>query len=286
MPTDHEFENNSHNAKSDSVKPELSASKHSLPTRPPLKRDQSIPASQHNPFVPLLLPSASAQQQQQQQQQQHINNDPVNSIDPLSLGQIKRLVNDISMAEPAPYAFTYSDTASFREELEEWFTYDKAEQEMLLATWTSFSKLWGAFQKTLKSESIADAELNSDWVESTDLVRFRFIEDLMKGLQQHDIEERLQHIEALTYIALGSWHETAGLELEKDHKLLFTESDNKYLSQDEGDCTYAQSQLYWITMNMKFIASCGIVQSVMDLLFEICQQERYWLIISFRILNF
>ena len=270
MPSSHKLSDVSCDMIRDSKEPDLPASKLSIPGRPPLKRDQSIPASQNNHFVPSLLPSSLAQQQRQQ----HFSNDDINNTDSLSLGQLKRLVNDMSCSEPAPYAFTYADTASFRGELEEWFTYDKVEQTMMLATWTSFTTTWEAFRAALSIESTPDGDPGVGWVESTGHTRVRFIESLAKGLQEHDAAERLQYLEALTYLAFGSWYETARPELGDLDESPFNALDNEDLPQDESRA-YEQPQLHWIKKNVEIIASCEVIQSVMDMLLEACPQERY-----------
>ena len=279
MSTDFDIANTSHNGTQDSVKPVVPVSRLSLPPRPPLRRDQSAPASQQVLSAPPLPPSYPSQQQ-------HFNNETVNNTDPLSFGQLKRLVNDMPTAEAAPYAFTYADTASFREELEEWFTYGKDEQTMLLTTWTSFTKVWEAFQAALVEERSAYEEASVSWVEANDSTRANFIKSLAKGLRQHDALERMQYLEALTYVGLGSWYETAGIEVGKNYQPTFTDPGEGCSSQDGSCSVRAQSQLNWIKMNVKTITSCGTVQPVMDLLVDLCQQERYELYLSLCLQSF
>ena len=246
------------------VKPELPPSKIPLPARPLLRRDQSVPTSQQVPSVPPPPPPSLPQQE-------HGNSDSNVTNNPLSLGQLRRLVNDMSTAEPAPYAFTYTDTASFREELEEWFTYSKEEQTMMLTVWKSFAKAWEAYQLTLLGENTLYEEGNIDWVTAIESTKIDFLKTLKVGLQQHDRAQQVHYLEALTYVAVGCWYETARVE---GQDLLSNNIRNGHLSHSNSYSQQAYSQISWIKMNIKLISSNEILQPVFDMLVQLCQEER------------
>lgn len=251
------------------TKPEIPSSRIPLPARPFLRRDQSVPSSQQILSVPPPPPPPLPQQK-------YVNNDPTINTDPLSFGHLKRLVNDMPTAEPAPYAFTYADTASFHEELEEWFTYSKEEQTMMLTVWRSFTKLWEEYQFTSLSEQEDYREADTDWTNATESKRIDFLKSLKAEIQQHDKAKKVQGLEALTYIAVGCWHETAGAEVEKGPELSSNEIRNSHPSHNNSFTEQANSQLSWIKTNIKLITTMEILQPVFEMLVQLCQEDRWY----------
>ena len=251
-----------------STKPEFPSSKIPLPTRPLLRRDQSVPTSQQIPFMPPPPPPSLPQQQ-------HVNNDPTINTNSLSFGQLKRLVSDMPTAEPAPYAFRYTDTASFREELEEWFTYSKEEQRMMLTVWKSFAKVWEEYQFTLLGKQITYEEGDIDWIIATEPIKIDFLKNLKAGLQQHDRAQRVQYLEALAYVAVGCWYETAGAKVEEGPDLSSDDIRDGHLPHSSSSDQQTDSQVSWIKMNMKLISSNGVLQPVFEMLVQLCQDERW-----------
>ncbi|KAL5118807.1 Factor arrest protein 11 [Pleosporales sp. CAS-2024a] len=160
-----------------------------LPARPGLKRGSSIPTP-----APLHLPPPA----------------PPAPLDPPpdALAQLQTLVQGLPKADPAPYAFKYDDASSFAEEMEEWFSYAVEEQAMLLKAQASFALEWSMFNG-LNDTSYEEGGL--DWIHAAVSQQKDFLNHLLHGLTQTDPAQRLKMLEALVYILLGCWHETAGL---------------------------------------------------------------------------
>ncbi|TVY25608.1 Factor arrest protein [Lachnellula hyalina] len=117
--------------------------------RPQLQRNQPQPPPPHQP-----PPPPSPQQ-------------VGNPNDSLSLMQLRRIVTDFPKAEAAPFAFTYADTASFEEEIDEWFSYNEAEYKRLLRANDTFVRRWKKFAgipwletEARKRESFVEREVN------------------------------------------------------------------------------------------------------------------------------
>jgi hypothetical protein len=171
----------------------------SLAARPGLRREASVPApSQPPPPAPAPPPDN--------------NGDLGNPPDSLSLMQLRRLVTDMPRVEPTPYAFVYQDAASLPEELEEWFAYSVEERARILKAQSSFAAEWGAHNNWVFTGH-DDAGL--DWVETAPEKRKEFMKKLLAGLEEQDLDKRLRQLEALVYLVLGCWHETAGAQVAK-----------------------------------------------------------------------
>lgn len=142
--------------------------------RPQLQRNQPAPPPPHQPPPP---PSP-------------------NPNDSLSLMQLRRIVTEFPKVDPTSYAFTYSDTASFEEEVDEWFSYNEAEYRRLQRARATFERRW-------KKAS------EKPWLESEDCVKF--VEREVNGLHASDLRRRCKSLQTVLHIILGVWDETAGL---------------------------------------------------------------------------
>jgi hypothetical protein len=171
----------------------------SLAARPGLRREGSIPApSQPPPPAPAPPPES--------------NGELGNPTDSLSLMQLRRLVTEMPRVEPTPYAFVYQDAASLPEELEEWFAYSVEERARILKAQSSFAAEWGAYNNWVFT---GEDEGALDWMKTTPEKRRDFMKKLLAGLEEHDLDKRLRQLEALVYLVLGCWHETAGIQVTK-----------------------------------------------------------------------
>lgn len=160
--------------------------------RPGLRRGPSIPTP-----APLHLPPPAPPAPP-----------PDAPTDLLSMAQLQNLVRGIPKVDPAPYAFNYDDASFFEEELEEWFSYAVEEQAMLLKTQASFALEWSAFHGPSHT---SEDEAGLDWDSATVSQHQEFVEHLLDGIKQPEPVSRLKRLEALVYILLGCWHESAGL---------------------------------------------------------------------------
>src|SRR4051794_24860076 len=125
-----------------------------------------------------------------------------NPNDSLSLMQLRRIVTEFPKTDPTSYAFEYTDTATYEEEVDEWFSYNEAEYKRLRRAKDIFERRWMKFsQKT--------------WLEAEGGERQRFVQEEANGLLATDLRKRCKSLQTILHIVLGVWHETAGLKVEE-----------------------------------------------------------------------
>lgn len=223
----------------------------SLPMRPGLRRDNSVPTP-----APLHLPPPAPPAPPQD------FNQPTDS---LSLQQLRKLVDNLPRVEPTAYSFNYQDASSFDDELEEWFSYSVEEQAMLLKTYTTFSQEWSTYNDgTYEAGSI-------DWDKMARVQQKEFIQSLLDTIKQTDPVTRLKKLEALVYIVLGCWYESAGL--------LATSAEGDHFSQKSASTDdphppslYERSglQIEMIRKNVPLLVECGGLQIMVDAMRSAC----------------
>ncbi|TAQ90665.1 hypothetical protein B7494_g964 [Chlorociboria aeruginascens] len=179
------------------------------PQRPQLTRNQSQPPPPHQPPPP---PSP-------------------NPNDSLSLIQLKRIVTEFPRIDPISYAFTYSDTASFEDEVDEWFSYNKAEFKRLNRVKDTFNRRWKKFSET-------------PWIGTQD--REKFVKREIHGLNASDLRRRCKSLQTILHIILGNWDETAEVE---DSKAKAT-----------------KGQLEYMSMGISLVANAGGIASVFNVM--------------------
>jgi hypothetical protein len=178
------------------------------PGRPPMRREGSVPAPSQSSFS-AFAPTPSAPPPPAPAPPADNNGDGTGNVtDSLSLMQLRRLVTEMPRVEPTPYAFVYQDAASLPEELEEWFAYSVEERARILKAQSSFAAEWGAHNNWVFT---GDEEGALDWMKTSAEKRMEFMKKLLVGLQSTDLDKRLRQLEALVYLVLGCWHETAGI---------------------------------------------------------------------------
>lgn len=243
----------------DGTKPQVPADGVALPTRPGLRRDKSTPAPQRlPPPAPPAPPFESGHQ----------------PTDSLSLLQLKKLVTEMPKVEPTPYAFDYDDAASFECEVEEWFTYSVEEQAMLLKAQSSFVEEWVALSDGTLSNLAAYEQGEMDWCKAEPALRNQFTRKLIGTLAQSDKETRLRSLEALVYIALGCWHETAGLSNAQPNAPA-EEVPTSPANDADQPSSYVKSevQIDWIRNGVQMIYECDGIQPIFDVARAACLRE-------------
>ncbi|KAI9698031.1 MAG: Factor arrest protein 11 [Candelina mexicana] len=222
-----------------------------VPTRPQLRRETSTPAPPQQPPPP---PAA-----QSEPDLSHAN-------DSLSLMQLKKLVVDMPKGEATAYAFTYEDTASFAEELEEWFTYSDEEREDLLHARQTFEKAW----ETYISRHAPRDTPGQSWIEVDPTLRRKFVVHEVAGLEHPDVKRRGASLEALLYIGLGLWYETGGAGDNENQEV--TGSDEKTAESRPGDSKHSgtEQQLKWMRIGAEAIYDGMGVQAVFDVMRGAC----------------
>lgn len=169
--------------------------------RPQLQRNQPQPPPPHQPPPPPSLQQANGPN------------------DSLSLMQLRRIVTEFPKSDPTSYAFMYSDTATFEEEVDEWFFYNEAEFKRLHRAKDTFERRWKKFA-------------GKPWLETDKEQQERFVQQEIKDLRDADLRRRCKGLQSILHIILGVWHETAGMtpteEAPKDNeKELSHESSNE-----------------------------------------------------------
>lgn len=238
------------------VPPRQDGTNISLPARPGLRRENSIPTP-----APLHLPPPAPPAPPQESGQQ---------TDSLSLMQLRRLVNDIPKVEPTPYSFTYEDASSFEDELEEWFTYSVEEQAMLLKAQASFAHEWGAFNG-LDGSSYEEGGM--EWAKSTSVQHKEFVQFLLSVIKLPDPVSRLKKLEALVYILLGCWHESAGIPVtntDADSTSSETTSATNGLPVPEPSYEKSGLQVQLIRRNILLLIECEGLQIIVDIMRSSC----------------
>ncbi|KAF2016560.1 N1221-domain-containing protein [Aaosphaeria arxii CBS 175.79] len=201
------------------------------PNRPGLQRGNSVPTPAPLHLPPPVPPGSLGGNQ---------------TADPLSITQLQGLAKDLTKVELAPYAFTYDDASCLEEEIEEWFSYSVEEQAMLLKAQTAFTNEWNMYRRT------ADGLGNKDWSQAEENQEI-FMRSLLTSIRQSDPVTRLRKLEALVYILLGCWHESAGLGPASS-----AESTEK--SPDRSPkAVYGKSarQIRLLRSNVRLLIECG-----------------------------
>lgn len=217
--------------------------------RPILRRGGSAPPPPQQP------PPPSPQQ---------LEEETGNATDSLSLLQLRRLVTDLPRCEPTAYAFTYSDTQAFPEELEEWFQYTEEERFLLTQARFAFDHEWKA---VTSPESSVEGPL---WTEAQESIRDGFVRKLLQDLDQPDLLRRAKSVELLAYIALGVWGDTAGLPSGDDSP------DPDRVTGDQVPDNYEKSalQIEWIRKNAGLLRKAGAPAVLFDLMRRTYDGER------------
>ena len=187
----------------------------------------------------------------------------------LSLSQLQSLVRGLPKVESTPYAFTYDDAPSFEEEVEEWFTYAVEEQAMLLKAQASFALEWSTFNG-MDETSYREGSL--DWTQATPSQHEAFVEYLLEGIRLPDPAPRLKRLEALVYILLGCWHETAGLRSSNNGGEQASEGSPRASRFPNAAYEKSGQQAELIRQNIKLLVDNDGFQTLVNVLRSSCLQ--------------
>lgn len=201
-----------------------SPSPHSNPLiagRPQLSRNQPQPPPPHQPPPPPAPQQSGA------------------AADSLSLMQLRRIVNEFPQVEPTAYAFNYTDTTSFEEEVDEWFSYHDAEFARLQRAKDTFHRRW----KKVSEKS---------WID-TPAAQKRFIQREITGLHATDIRRRCKSLQTILHLLLGVWDETAGVT-------------DIYDEGEKPKTTATRGQLDRINTGILLATECGGVSAIFEVL--------------------
>ncbi|KAL9102247.1 MAG: hypothetical protein Q9163_002583 [Psora crenata] len=219
--------------------------------RPILRREGSTPAPPQQP-----PPPAPPQRREE----------GGNATDSLTLLDLKRLVSDLPKMEPAAYAYEYAETLSFPEEVQEWFHYTEEEKSMQIQAKQTFMEHWEHAQphKSLSSHNLLG------WNDAGEADRESFVTQLVQALDSPDLTTRVKSLECISYIALGTWGDSAGVD--KDQTVVdLAPSVNKWL---ETQNTKPRWHLRCIIDGTRMLSSCGVVQKLVAILKKLCDSEQ------------
>lgn len=227
-------------------------------SRPILRREGSAPAPPTQPPPP-APPRADAEK----------------PTDSLSLQQLKKLVGELPKLEPAAYAYQYAETRSFAEELQEWFVYNEEERLMLLRAREDFEEKW----TEMLAAGVSSNEEEISWIDAQEHDREAFLEEALRLLKEEEIGERVKGLESLSYICLGTWGETVGLDRLDDTNgedtLAQAEDENRQLGS-------SPCHIEWIKKGVHFLIGCralGLVKSILRNLWESEQSVSLFLLL-------
>ena len=218
--------------------------------RPILRREGSAPAPPQQP------PPNPPQSQ----------DEPSNATDSLSLLQLRRLVTDLPKLEPTAYAFEYSETRSFPEELQEWFSYTEEERYVLLQAKETFNEKWEQTQ----AERPDSPDRVIGWMDVEPEYRESFIVEAIRGLDNPELSSRVKSLECISYIALGLWGDTAGINVE-DEEVALSAAAKKWVDTQN---TKTKLQLKWIMNGTRQLCKNGVVQKLFDVLRRLWESEQ------------
>ena len=201
--------------------------------RPQLARNQPQPPPPHQPPPPPVPQQVG------------------NPQDSLSLMQLRRIVTEFPKADAISYAFTYADTATFEEEVDEWFSHNEAETKRLLRAQKTFGRRWEKFSPGV------------GWLGAERTKRQSFTEREVNGLLATDLRRRCKSLQTILHIILGVWDETGGIEL-----------SNEDADAPKSKTRATQIQLEHMKSGILLVARAGGI----PLLYEVTQNafKRLW----------
>lgn len=217
--------------------------------RPILRREGSAPAPPTQP------PPAPPRQE-----------DVAGPTDSLSLLQLKKLVGDLPKLEPTAYAYEYEETRSFPEELQEWFQYTEEERFIILGAKESFDEAW---HPILSAREDVDAGSTS-WTDAPEADRRRLVKQAVSALDSEDVATRVNSLGALSYILLGAWEDTAGVDYDvEEHKL-----SKPTMSWLDLQTTKPAYQMQWMISGVRMLWGRETLSKLIDLLKMIWESEQ------------
>ena len=112
----------------------------------------------------------------------------------------------IVLVKPPDYAFTYTDSDTLPAELNEFFTYDHAEMDLVIAAKDVFDLEWKSFYLSMKGKGKQPLRSGRDverWRDSPLERRKKFIARWIDALEGIDQARRVKALEILSYVVQG-----------------------------------------------------------------------------------
>lgn len=160
--------------------------------------------------------------------------------------QLKRIVSEFPRVEPTSYAFVYEDTASFEEEIDEWFAYGNVETLRVNRARVCWGGRWKQTSKKL-------------WSEEDRSVKKEFVRRECEGLKG-EAGGRRKSLQRLMHVLLGVWDESAGTAKPLAHVVnsIWDEGEPQVRSQA------TKSQIDAMKEGVALVTECGGVSAAYD----------------------
>lgn len=238
----------------------------------------SVPSGVPGPQYPLEAPPMERSGASQ----------PIPADDPLTVAQLQNLAKQLKETDNVPYAFEYTDAASFPEEIEEWFHYASEEFQILNMAANVFTLHWMHFTGEPIPDDGVVHKLEIGWITSSEEMRARFVVKLSARVDSGDetlrpdppsgmdddnrVDESLDGLTmhdalfALVYIMLGCWQETAGLTPDED--LAYSPPLVPPFGADTGQSFHQRGENVWQSKYGKSITHFEWIKSNTRLVLE------------------
>ena len=178
-----------------------------------------------------------------------------------SISQLRNIATSLPKLEPKAYAYSYSETRTFPEEIEEWFQYTEEDRGLWKASKEAFHHALKSFQP---DEHLAESE--PQWSALSENYKENFVSHLVEMLAKTQIELRNRALLSLVYIALGAW-----LELDDQDESIGSEEDPDFAPPNDK---YRKNfvQLRSMKESAELLASMRVVSTLCDLVRKLCDQ--------------
>ena len=178
----------------------------------------------------------------------------------LSIARLRDIATSLPKLEPKAYDYSYRETRTLAEELEEWFQYTEEDRDLLKASKEAYS------QKFEKADFNGGGSRETSWVALPLEDQESFVSHLTLGLLGNNLETRKISLLAITYIALGTW-----LELDGDNGFVDQEDDSDFAAPN-NKYRKAAGQLKAIKKAAELLCRLGAIKHLCDLVQDLCNQ--------------
>ena len=182
--------------------------------------------------------------------------DEASGAESLSLAQLRNLVTNLPKLEPTAYAYTYDDTRTFPEELEEWFQYSEEDRSLLNGARRSFEEKFGTFGRE-------NVDTQAGWHGLSEQYRELFVQGLLSDLEDLSLGLSTKSLECVAYLAMGVWKEYAA---RVGDPALSEERDSKYRR--------THAQLRCIMENGKLLCRLGALPILYGIVRDVCNDQQ------------
>lgn len=183
--------------------------------------------------------------------------------DSLSLAQLRNIVTNLPKLEPKAYAYSYHETRTLPEELEEWFQYTEEDRGLWEASKAAFQLAF----KDFDLESDEQREEGMNWMTLPVELKKRFVSQQLQETKETHTESDGRSLLAIAYIAMGSW-----LELSDQARDEVSSKEVSELEPPNDKYRIASSQLKQIREAAGLLCEAGAVNILFGVIRTTCEQ--------------